>query len=183
MSSEQRSNLERTLHDAAGRDLRTRIGRGDGAGDGSDVFDCINWGYVCQKQTDETGNYIWRRFLKYTSVAHGGMRYRYYVHQRGVMYVSCKGWLGPLEIVKYSRVHDWKLMWTVHRELRPDAVVMSHLIRNMSTSNNQSAISSLILPMAMRKDRPIIWKKGNERLISQRNILLPRHFRDSNVTK
>jgi len=36
------------------------------------VFDCISWGCVCQKQTDETGNYIWRRFLEYTSLAHDG---------------------------------------------------------------------------------------------------------------
>lgn len=50
---------------------------------------------ICLKQTDETGNYIWRRFLKYTSVAHGEMRYRYCAHQRGVMYISAEGRDGP----------------------------------------------------------------------------------------
>lgn len=56
-------------------------------------------GCVYLKQTDETGNYIWRRFLKYTSVAHGGMRCRYYAHQRGVMYVSTEGRDGPWKSV------------------------------------------------------------------------------------
>lgn len=83
------------MPDAASRQRQRfeddREGRGEERS-GSDVFDCISLeGCVCLKQTDETGNYIWRRFLKYTSVAHSGMRYRYYAHQRGVMYVSAEG--------------------------------------------------------------------------------------------
>lgn len=96
---EQRSNLERTYRTTL---LQAVIWENDRKGGRARarwwVAMCLTVlareGCVCQNQTNKTGNYIWRRFLKYTSVARSEMRYRIlrpskgrYVH----MYLSPKG--------------------------------------------------------------------------------------------